>query len=310
MHDHSAHVLDPSRGSERVERALWVALLLNLGFLLVEVGVGIWADSLALLSDAGHMVADVAALAFALVAQRLSRREANGAYTFGLRRMPVLGAFGNALTLLFIAGMILWEAWQRLRNPPAVAAWPVLIAGVTGLLVNLISAWWLHRSTSENLNVRGAVLHLLADALGSVGAIAVAIVLMTTGWRPVDAVVSAFIAALILIATWPLLRDSARVLLQRAPDRIPVERLRAIIQECPQVRRILDLHVWEIDAGLSVLTATVMAEACTLRDTDRATDGLRRRLAEELGIKHATFEWRSLEGSTEGCERCEDADRR
>jgi cobalt-zinc-cadmium efflux system protein len=289
-------------GGSNVVRALWVAFLLNLAFLFIEVVVGIWSDSLALLSDAGHMVADVAALAFALVAERLASSRPGGAFTFGLRRMPVLGAFGNALTLLLIAGLILWEAWQRLRNPPEVAAWPVLVAGVAGLLVNLVSAWWLHRTTSRSLNVRGAVLHLLADALGSVGAIAVAVVLLTTAWAPIDALVSAFIAALILYGTWPLLRDSAKVLLQSAPARIPMERLREALRASPRVQRILDLHVWEIDAGLVVLTATLVAASCSLGEIEQATDQLRRTLGESFGIAHATFEWRTPEGCTEGCE--------
>lgn len=289
-------------GGRAAERALAIALGLNLGFLFIEVAVGILADSLALLSDAGHMVADVAALAFALAAQRLSQARPGGGYTFGLRRMPVLGAFGNALMLLFIAGFILWEATRRLQAPPAVAPWPVLLAGIAGLLVNLGSALLLHRAASRSLNVRGAVLHLLADALGSLGAMAVAVVLLLTGWRPVDALVSAGIALLILGATWPLLRDSARVLLQGAPPALPMERLRAALAAVPEVRSILDLHVWEIDRGMTVLSAALVTGECDLRTLERVTDGLRQRLLQEYGIGHATFEWRTPDGCRQGCE--------
>lgn len=304
--NHHGHEHSGQSRSTNTERALWVAFLLNLAFLVLEVVIGLWADSLALLSDAGHMVADVAALAFALVAERLSRTRPAGAYTFGLKRVPVLGAFGNALTLLLVAGLILWEAWQRLLHAPEVAPWPVLVMGVAGLFVNLLSAWWLHRSASESLNVRGAVVHLLADALGSVGAIVVAIVLVTTGWTPIDAIVSAFIAAMILFGTWPLLRDSTKVLLQTAPSRIEMDRLREVLKSSARVRRILDLHVWEIDEGLVVLTATLVTNTCALVDLEQATDVLRRELHDRFGIEHATFEWRTPEGRSDGCEeqRC------
>ncbi|NMB76255.1 MAG: cation transporter [Myxococcales bacterium] len=289
-------------GNRAAERALAIALGLNLGFLFIEVAVGILADSLALLSDAGHMVADVAALAFALAAQRLSQARPGGGYTFGLRRMPVLGAFGNALMLIFIAGFILWEAARRLQAPPDVAPWPVLLAGIAGLLVNLGSALLLHRAASRSLNVRGAVLHLLADALGSLGAMAVAVMLLLTDWRPIDALVSAGIALLILGATWPLLRDSARVLLQGAPPALPMARLRAALAAVPEVRSILDLHVWEIDRGMTVLSAALVTGECDLRILERVTDGLRQRLLQEYGIGHATFEWRTPDGCRQGCE--------
>jgi len=305
MHDSFAHgpsCPTPAGSHRAAERALQIALLLNLGFLLIEVVVGILSDSLALLSDAGHMVADVAALAFALVAQRLSQARPSAGFTFGLKRMPVLGAFGNALMLLFIAGFILWEAAQRLQAPPDVAPWPVLLTGLAGLAVNLGSAWVLHRAAAESLNVRGAILHLLSDALGSVGALAVALVLLSTGWRPIDGLVSIGIALLILLATWPLLRDSARVLLQSAPPAISMDRLRAELSAPPEVQSILDLHVWEIDRGMTVLSAVLVTGECNLAALERVTDGLRQRLAGTFGIGHATFEWRTPAGCREGCE--------
>jgi cobalt-zinc-cadmium efflux system protein len=275
------------------ERALWVAFVLNLVFLVIELVVGVWTNSLALLSDAGHMISDVAALGIALVAQRLARVRPGGGYTFGLKRVPVLGAFGNALALVVIAGFITWEAFERLESPEAVMAAPVLIVGIAGLVVNLVSAWWLHRESKGNLNVRGAFLHMMADALGSVGAIVAAVVIMTTGWVPIDAVVSMVIAALILLGTWPLLRDSTRVLLQTAPAGIDIDELTHELCGVPEVEGAHHIHVWEVDTGFIILTATLVACGTDLSELDRAADALRERLREKYGIHHATFEWRT-----------------
>lgn len=293
-HDTQGHNHDHGRV---VERALWIAFGLNAAFLVVELVVGLLADSLALLSDAGHMVSDVAALGMALVAQRLARSQAGPGFTFGLRRVPVLGAFGNALSLLIIAALILWEAWHRLQAPPAVMAWPVLVAGTAGLAVNLISAWVLHRGSDQSLNVRGAMLHLLADALGSVGAIVAAVVLLTTGWAPIDAIVSVVIALLLLVSTWPLLRDSTKVLLQGAPAGVEPEHLRALLCDHPAVERVADLHVWQIDVGQSVLTAALVTRRCELIELEQIAVGLKAKLLDEQGIQHVTLEWCTDDGA-------------
>jgi cobalt-zinc-cadmium efflux system protein len=294
-HDH-AHF-----NSEMAERALWVAFLLNLAFLVIEVGIGLWTNSLALLSDAGHMVSDVAALAIALVAQRLARARPGSGYTFGLKRVPVLGAFGNALALVAIAALILWEAWRRVEHPQEVLAWPVLIAGVAGLLVNVVSAWWLHRSGGGSLNIRGAFIHLVADALGSLGAIVAAVVLMTTGWIYIDALVSALIAGLILLATWPLLRDSTRVLLQRAPKGIDMEGVKKVLCSPEPVQGAHHVHIWEIDAGWVILTAILVTDLHELAPLERLADELRGKLHDDFGIEHATFEWRTCESENIEC---------
>jgi cobalt-zinc-cadmium efflux system protein len=291
-HDH-AHAREPGQGHGRptAERALWVALLLNAGFLVVELVVGLLANSLALLSDAGHMTSDVAALALALVAQRLARTAPGPNFTFGLRRVPVLGALGNALSLLIIAALILWEAYHRMQAPPSVPGWPVLVAGVVGLAVNLVSAWFLHRSAEKSLNIRGAMLHLFADALGSLGVIAAALVLLTTGWELIDPLISAGIGLLLVAASWPLLRDTTRVLLQGAPGHIDLERLRALLAQSPQVCSVADLHLWQIDLGQVVLTAVLVTDRTALPELDTASQALKARLRDELGIHHATFEW-------------------
>jgi cobalt-zinc-cadmium efflux system protein len=288
---HSHHHGHHQHGAGTAERALWIALGLNGAFLVVELVIGLLADSLALLSDAGHMASDVAALGLALVAQRLARAPGGPAFTFGLRRVPVLGAFGNALSLLIIAALILWEAGQRLQQPPAVPGLPVLVAGVLGLAINVISAWVLHRSSDRSLNIRGAMLHLLADALGSVGAIAAAIVLLTTGWAPIDALVSVLIALLLLGSTWPLLRDTTKVLLQSAPADFDEQALRQELLEHPLVGDVADLHVWQIDVGQVVLTALLVTDSGELAELERCSLELKQHLRREHGIGHITFEW-------------------
>ena len=292
-------------GQTSAERALWIALVLNSIFMFVEVGVGLWSNSLALLSDAGHMVSDVTALAIALVAQRLSRVRSVGGFTFGLGRVPVLGAFANALSLLAIAGIIFWEAWQRLQKQPEIVAGAVLWVGLAGLAVNLISALYLHRSCQHSLNIRGVFLHMMADVLGSLGAILASIVLMTTGWTPVDAWVSMLIATLILASTWPLLRDSVRVLLQSAPAHLDVEHIREQLEAHPAVRKVEDFHLWEVDSGRMILSAYLLTDNGDLAALQDISDCLRKQLTEAFGIDHATFEWRI---STHHLNHCEFAE--
>jgi cation diffusion facilitator family transporter len=296
------HGLSARPASEKLERALWFALWLNLAFLGVEVVLGLLADSLALLSDAGHMFFDVAALAIGLVTERLSRGQPGGSYTFGLKRLPVLGAFSNAIGLLLIVVVIVWEAFSRLRNPPEVQGTVVLITGFAGLFVNVLSAWWLHAASNHSINARGVALHLLADALGSLGAIVAAVVLITTGWLPIDAVISLLIAVLIVVGTWPLLRDSAKVLLQSAPAHIDLAHVRQTLCASPIVQSTLDLHVWEIDAGLTILTADLATACKTVAELEAVTVELRNKLQTDFGIQHVTIQWHTAGNAPGGCE--------
>ncbi len=283
------------------DQALWMALVLNFCFLIIELVIGLWTNSLALLSDAGHMVSDVAALAIALVAQRLASAKPSGNYTFGLKRAPVLGAFGNALALIAIAGLIIWEAGHRLISPEEVLAAPVLAAGIAGLVVNVVSAWWLHRKGGRSLNIRGAFIHLVADSLGSLGAVIASVVLMTTGWTMIDPIVSVAIALLILAATWPLLRDSTKVLLQTAPAGINLKTLSAALCEHPGVEGTQHMHVWEIDSGLTILTAVLITNNHDLAELEKVADELRDRLHEQFDIWHSSFEWRTCRDDNNKC---------
>jgi cobalt-zinc-cadmium efflux system protein len=288
-----------------VQRALAIALGLNAAFLAIEVTAGLLTNSLALLSDAGHMLSDVVALALAIAAERIARLEPGGSFTFGLKRVPVLGALGNAITLLGIVAIIFWEAGQRLVAPVPVPGGPVLVVGVAGLLVNGISAWWLYRSGGESLNIRGAMLHLLADALGSIGAILSAVVLLATGWAPIDALISFLIGGLILIGTAPMFIASLKVLLQAAPSCLDLPALRAMLEAGERVQSVADLHVWELNSGQLVLTAVLLSEHLSLHDLQESGDRLRELLGTRFGIGHATFEWRTPDRSPLGCSAAE-----
>lgn len=273
-------------------RALGIGVVLHAVFMVVEALAGWWSGSLALLSDAGHMLSDVGALLLAWFAQRLRERTPDASYTFGLRRLPVLGGLVNGISLLAIVVLIVIEATERFGDAPAIDGMSVLVVGVLGLLVNLVGAWLLHRSGDKSVNVRGALLHVLADALGSVAAVLSAVVILTIGWTPIDAIASVVIALLISLASFPLLRDALHILLQRAPVGLDVAALRASVDTLPAVIRVRDLHVWQLDSGQTVASLVVISSAGTLDDASAVADGIRKHLHDAYDIDHATIEMR------------------
>lgn len=301
MHDHGHHHHHHGdTADEAVRRALSWALVLNGAFLVVELAVGWVTGSLALLSDAAHMVGDVGAVGLALGAAHLARRRATAQGSFGFRRAEVLGAFVNGLLLVVACGWIFWSALARLRGePPHVEAAPVLWVGLGGLAINLGSAWFLHRADHGNLNVRGALLHMLADALGSVGAVVTA-VLLSRGIYAADAVVSLLIGALVLTSSWSLLRDSTRILLQFAPRGLRVEEVRQALLEVEGVLDVHDLHIWTLDGQNAILSTHLVGE-----DT-QVPEPLRGRaesmLAQRFHIDHSTIQSETVEQCTHpGC---------
>ncbi|HJN76566.1 MAG TPA: cation diffusion facilitator family transporter [Myxococcota bacterium] len=243
------------------ERALAVALSLNAAFLVVEAAAGFITGSLALLSDAAHMLGDVAALGLALAAAIVAKKAGGLAQTYGLRRVEVLGAFVNGLLLLAAAGWIVLEAIERLvTGIPEVAGLPILVVGVAGLVVNLGSAAVLMKR--EGLNVRAAMLHMLTDALGSIGAIVAALAVLR-GYQFADAAVSLLIAVLVVAATWRLLADSTRILLQFAPAGTDVDAIRADLEDLPGVAGLHDFHVWTLDGTEPIVSVHVVVEPGT-----------------------------------------------
>lgn len=259
MHGHEHH--HHARGASPLnERALLWALGLNAAYLVVEAAAGWITGSLALLSDAAHMLSDVAALTIAYGAARLATFGADRARTFGWRRAEPLGAFTNALGLAVACMFIVGEAINRLVSEPReVAGLPVLIVASIGLAINLGSAWLLARGDRDNLNIRGALLHMLADALGSVGAMVAGVAVMY-GAHWADAAVSIGIALLVLWSAWSLVRDSGRVLLEMAPPGVDTKAIQDAICALPGVADVHDLHVWSLDGQYTLLTAHIVVD--------------------------------------------------
>jgi cobalt-zinc-cadmium efflux system protein len=280
------HAPPPEVGPRDPRRALGWALALNGVYLGVEATVGLWTGSLALLSDAAHMLSDVAALALALGAAQLARSRPSSTMTYGLGRAEVLGAFTNGVLLVVACGWIALEAIGRLwEGPPPLPGWPVLAVGALGLAINLGSAAALFRADPHNLNVRGAMVHMLADALGSVGAV-VAAILLLLGFPSADPIISAGIAALVLWTSVRVLVDSGRVLLELPPRGFDVLKLRAALEGVAGVKQVHDLHVWTVDGYSALVSAHLVVEGEGVDVCQRA----RAEAAAQFGVRHATFQ--------------------
>ena len=280
--------------SRSAERALTIALVLNAVFLVIEAVAGWLTGSLALLSDAGHMLSDVGALAVALVAQRIATRRPSPRYTFGLRRAPVIGGLANALSLVVIVVLVIVEATERFESPPALDPLPVFGVGLAGLVVNVVAAWILARSNDRSVNIRGAILHLAADALGSVAAVISAGCVFFWGLYIADPIASVVIALLIVVSTVPLLRETVAILLQRAPAGLEMAAIESLVTSVPRVAELKDLHVWELDSGQAVLTVTVTVRCATVDESTAIADAIRARLLETHRVGHATIECRPV----------------
>jgi len=302
-HGHGHHHHHHGGGTKDARKALLLTLLLNGAFLVVELAVGLATNSLALLSDAVHMLGDVGALGLALAAAQLARRPADDRMTFGLVRAETLGAFINGLAMVGACAYIVYEAVERASaGPPEVPGMPILIVGAIGLAINLASAWVLWRSHRDSLNVRGALIHMVGDALGSVGAVVAALFVMA-GQPIADPIASLVIVALVGWGTWAILRDSGRVLLQLPPSGMAVDRLRETLHAVPGVAGLHDLHVWTLDGVNVILTAHLVA-------ADGADPKVVRRQAAEAlhehhGIDHATLQ---VEDGPPGDVPCEMSD--
>jgi cobalt-zinc-cadmium efflux system protein len=285
-------------------RRVQLALLLTAVFMLVEVAGGIWSGSLALLADAGHMLTDTMALTLAAVAFRVAARPADAKRSFGYHRFQILAAFVNGLTLLAIVAWILFEALQRFMDPPPVTADLMLAVAAAGLLVNVVVFTILHGGDQENLNIRGAALHVLGDLLGSVAAIVAAIVILATGWTPIDPLLSVVVAALILRSAWLLVKRSAHILLEGTPEWLDVNDMQASLKaRVPQICGIHHVHVWGLTPQYLMLTMHVLLER-DHGDTTVVVRRMKRLLTEEFGIRHSTIEVETGECADGGPDRC------
>lgn len=289
-HDHShSHGAAAGRAGARHARALTIGLGLIVAFLVVQVVTGLLTDSLALLSDAGHMATDALGLAMALAAIHLaSKSSERSRRTFGLYRLEILAALANAVLLFGVAGYVLYEAVERLREPAEIAAVPVLVVGLLGLVVNIVVFLMLRQGADESINIEGAYLEVVADMLGSIGVVVGALAMMTMGWTWVDPVIGAAIGVFILPRAYRLGREALRILLQEAPAGTDLEGITADLSNIPGVVDVHDLHVWTLTSEMEVLTAHLM----TADDVDghSVLDDARSILTDRHGIGHATLQ--------------------
>lgn len=285
-HSHSGHAHGATEDADRGKLA--IALGLILAFMTVEVATGVLAHSLALLSDAGHMLTDAGALTFSIVAIRLAQRPAKGAMTFGLKRVEILSAQVNGMTLLVISLFIIYEAIHRLVSPPRTAGLVVLLVALVGIAVNLVATWTLARANRQSMNVEGSFQHILTDLYAFIGTAIAGGVILATDFRRADAIASLIVAALMLHSSYGLLRASGRVFLEFAPEGLDVDRIGEAMAEADGVIEIHDLHVWEVTSGFAALSAHVIVgkdSAC--HEIRRA---LKRMLADAFQLEHTTLQ--------------------
>lgn len=282
-HDHSHAV---SADADRLY--LYTALALLAGFMLIEVVVGVIAGSLALITDAGHMLTDVGAIALSLVAMRLASQPARGRFTFGLKRAEILSAQANGLVLLLLSLWFLIEAVARLIAPPPVAGLSVGVVALIGIVVNLIATWALSRANRQSLNVEGSFQHVLTDLYAFIATAIAGFVIWLTGWYRLDAVAALTVAALMLKSGYGLVRESGRVFLEAAPKGLHPDTLHAAMRDVPGVYEVCDLHVWEVTSGMPCLSAEVHVDRVTdCHDVRRAVEGM---LHERFDIAHSTLQ--------------------
>ena len=287
-HDHSHghghhHHVPASFG-----RAFAFTTALNLGLVVVQVAYGLAADSMALLADAGHNFGDAIGLVLAWVAHTLARVRTSDRFTYGFRSASILSAFANAVMLLVATGAIAWEAVRRFADPPEVAGTTVMIVAAIGIVINALSAWMLMAGQKDDLNIRGAFLHLVADAAVSVGVVIGGAVIVLTGWNWVDPAVSLAIAAVIVWGTWSLLRESFELSMQAVPKGILLGEVRRRLESLPHVTAVHDLHIWAMSTTENALTAHLVMD--NGHPGDRFLEELGHDLERRFKIHHATVQ--------------------
>src|SRR5262245_6847376 len=273
---------------EASQRTLLIVLSLTFGYMLAEAIGGYLANSLALLSDAGHMLTDVAALMLSLFAVRFASRPATPRKTFGFYRLEILAALANGVTLIVLSLLICVEAYHRLRAPEQVQGWTLVWISVGGLVVNLVSAWLLSHSHADNLNVRGAFLHVLGDLLGSVAAIAAGVLIIWRGWTLADPIFSVIISVLIIYSSWRLVADAVNILLEGTPSHINAAAVAEAMRSVPGVRAVHDLHIWTITSGRHAITVHVVINDAS--ESYRVLREIREMLSDRFALTHSTIQ--------------------
>jgi cobalt-zinc-cadmium efflux system protein len=292
-HGHGHH----HHGSNNKKALKWSFFLIA-GFMVIEVIGGLWTNSLALLSDAGHMLSDAAALGLSFLALTFGQRKATHSKTFGYKRFEILAAFLNGITLIAISLYIFWEAYHRIVDPPEVVSSGMLIISFIGLLVNIAAAYILMKGDKdENLNVRSAFLHVLGDMLGSVGAIVAALLIMFLGWGIADPIASIIVAVLIIISGWRVTKDSFHILMEGTPLNIDVAKVKETIMSVPDVKDVHDLHIWSITSDFPALSCHVVKEHDA--DYQEVLKRVKKVLHDEFHIHHTTIQ---VDEEPKGCQ--------
>ena len=288
-----AHTHDHAPGA--FDRAFAIGVCLNLGFVIVETVYGIRAHSLALVADAGHNLSDVLGLVLAWVASVLARRRPTPRRTYGMRRSSVLAALGNAVLLLIAIGGIAWEAVQRFLTPAPIEATTVIWVATVGIVVNTVTAWLFMAGRKGDLNIKGAYLHMAADAGVSAGVVVTGLAIRATGWVWLDPTISLVIVAVILAGTWGLLRDSVNLAMDAVPDGIDEAAVKLHLASLPGVTEVHDLHIWGMSTTHAALTAHLVKP--DIQDEDHLIAQTCRELHDRFGIEHATLQIERARGA-------------
>ncbi len=272
------------------ETKLKYGIIITAVILVLEVTGGILSNSLALLSDAGHVFADGIALTLSWYGVRQAARPSSSRMTFGYHRVGVIIAIVNALSILAIAGIILYEAYQRFYQQPEINSVMMLVIAVIGLGANIFVASWLHKDQKESLNVKSAFWHAIGDALASVGVIAGAIIIMITKLYWVDAAVSVLISVIIIFAAWGIFKEGMNILLEAVPGDISIKEIQKAIESIPAVKDVHDLHVWSISSNLHSMSCHVLVDDCSISQAESVRQQIEDMLREKFGISHTTVQ--------------------
>jgi cobalt-zinc-cadmium efflux system protein len=274
--------------SPKGNRRLILALSITAGWFLIELAGGLYANSLALLADAAHMLTDLAALGLSLFALKISTRPATHEKTYGYLRAEILAALANGIFLILIGIYIFYESYQRFWAPPEVKSGPMLFVATTGLLANVVTARLLFHSRNENLNFRGAFLHVLGDTLGSVGAIIAGILMLFQNWYLADPIVSSIVAGLVLYSAWALVRESADILLEGTPSHLKISNILSDLRSVQGVVSVHDLHVWSIASDMTAMSCHVVIRPN--EDAGLVLAALSHLMREKYRIEHTTIQ--------------------
>ncbi|WP_172919685.1 cation diffusion facilitator family transporter [Capnocytophaga canis] len=288
-HSHEGHSHSVA-SLESINRAFYIGIGLNLVYTIIEFVVGFRINSLALISDASHNLSDVASLVISLLGLKLTQKAATYSFTYGYKKASILASFINAVLLVYIAVKIILEAIERFDAPPEMAGSMIIITATIGVIINALSAFLFYKGQKQDVNVKGAFLHLLVDALVSVGVIVSGVIIHFTGWYTADVLTSLVVAVVILVSTWNLLTESVKLILDGVPQSIKVDKIRQIIESHPKVCSVHHIHIWALSSQENALTAhLVIEDSSTFEEIDQLKKEIRHTLQHEH-IQHTTFE--------------------